>query len=85
MGYFDGYLITGSSDSTVKVWIVDPKDGAGMLIVSLSQPLFAEQITRQGPREADNIIGREVPTCCADNAPSAIQRFVSDFNALYTN
>lgn len=46
MSYFDGYLVTGSSDSTVKVWIVDPKDDAGMLIVSLSQPLFAEQITR---------------------------------------
>jgi len=46
MSYFDGYLVTGSSDSTVKVWTVDPKDDAGMLIVSLSQPLFAEQITR---------------------------------------
>lgn len=46
MTYSNGYLITGSSDSTVKVWTVDPKDGAGMLIVSLSQPPFAEQITR---------------------------------------
>ena len=46
MTYFDGYLITGSSDSTVKVWTVDPKDGAGTLIVSLSQPPLAEQITR---------------------------------------
>jgi len=46
MTYFDGYLITGSSDSAVKVWTVDPKDDAGMLIVSLPRPLFAEQITR---------------------------------------
>lgn len=46
MTYFDGYLITGSSDSAVKVWTVDPKDGAGTLIVSFSQPPFAEQITR---------------------------------------
>lgn len=46
MTYFDGYLITGSSDSAVKVWTVDPKDGAGTLIISLSQPPFAEQITR---------------------------------------
>jgi elongator complex protein 2 len=46
MSYFDGYLLTGSSDSTVKVWTVDPKNGAGTLIVSLPQPPFAEQITR---------------------------------------
>ena len=46
MTYYDGYLVTGSSDSTIKVWAVDPEDGAGMLIISLSQPLFAEQTTR---------------------------------------
>ena len=35
---YDGYLITGSSDSTVKVWTVDPKDGAGTLIILYYNP-----------------------------------------------
>jgi hypothetical protein len=41
MTYSDGYLITGSSDSTVKVWTVDLKDGVGMLIVPfIATPVY---------------------------------------------
>ena len=40
MTYLDGYLITGSSDSTVKVWTVDPKDQAGTLIIFLRRPFL---------------------------------------------
>jgi len=72
IAYYDGYLITGSSDSTIKVWAVDPKDDAGMLIVSFSQPLFAEQTTRQDTREADDNAELEIPTRRADGAPPAI-------------